>query len=499
MIKLKHWPLSVLVALLQGCTVGPDYHRPQTPDMPATFSPVNAEPTAGPQASAAGDEFWNRFEDPELTSLVKAALAANYDLRTALANYDAANALLRLARFDQLPTVTLSAQAGHQRNSTDEANGAARSHDVLANKAALSWELDFLGRVRRAVESQQAETEAKANDLYALQVAVVRQVASTYIDLRAAQKMLALSTMNADSQRETLTIVRGRLDAGRGSSYDLSRAQALLDTTLSRIPSLEARMAMDRHRLAVLVGLTPTALDTRLQHAADTLSVPATIEPDTPAQIIRRRPDVASAEQQLHAATARVGVATADLFPRVSLGAAVGTYAFSGGALYSSGAESNLALLGIDWSFLDVGRVKSRIAASDAAASGRLAAYQQTVLSALEDVENALVRVTRSKEEDARLASAANALEDAATIAGARYQAGAIDLFELLDVQRSLYSAQISAADSQARSATSAVDLFASLAGGWPLQAPDRQQAEPIKPAQAPTADHWPSTRRPSR
>ncbi|WP_248672875.1 efflux transporter outer membrane subunit [Pseudomonas agarici] len=462
------------MAILQGCTVGPDFHRPQTPDMPETFTQANVAPAAQSQANAADYEFWNRFEDPQLTSLVKTALAANYDLRTALANYDAANALLRLARFDQIPTVTLSAQAGHQRLSTDEANGASRSDDVYANKASLNWELDFVGRIRRSVESQKSETAARASDLQAMQVAVVSQVASTYIDLRAAQKILRLSKTNADSQRETLDIVQGRLDAGRGSTYDLSRAQAQLDTTLSRIPQLEARVAVDRHRLAVLAGLTPTALDAQLQKDTGMPVVPDVIEPGTPADIIRRRPDVASAEYQLHAATARVGVATADLFPRVSLGAAFGTYAFSGDGLYSSSGESNLALLGIDWSFLDVGRVKSRIAAADAQAAARLAGYQQTVLRALEDVDNALVRFARNKDENARLVSASNGWEKAAGISSARYQAGAIELFELLDAQRSLYNAQISEADSQARSTTSAVDLFVSLAGGWPQYVPQQ-------------------------
>ena len=230
----------------------------------------------------------------------------------ALANYDAANALLRLARFDQIPTVTMSAQAGRQRSSTDQANGAARSHAVYGNSASLNWELDLVGRVRRSVESHRAETQARASDLHAMQVAVVSQVASTYIDLRAAQKMLGLSNANADSQRQTLEVVQGRLNAGRGSSYELSRAQAQLDITVSRIPQLEARVAVDRHRLAVLAGLTPTALDARLQKDTGMPAVPDNLDPGTPADLLRRRPDVASAEYQLHAATARVGVATAD-------------------------------------------------------------------------------------------------------------------------------------------------------------------------------------------
>lgn len=170
-----------------------------------------------------------------------------------------------------------------------------------------------------------------------------------------------------------------------------------------------------------------------------------------------------------------MGVATADLFPRLSLGAALGTYAFTGTGLYGGASESNLAVLGIDWSFLDVGRVNSRIATADAEAAGRLAGYQQTVLGALEDVENALVRLARSKEQTARLTSAAEGWQNAAKLSRARYEAGAIELFELLDVQRSLYDAQLQQADSQAGSTTRAVDLFVALAGGWP-QHPVQQE-----------------------
>ena len=470
----KHSVLPLLLVLLQSCTVGPNFHRPKLPELPNAFAHEDNSTKVQAPTTAADDAFWQRFADPQLSGLVKAALAANPDLRTALAHYDAANALLREVRFDEIPTVTMTAQAGHQRVSKDEANDAARSHDLYGNKSSLTWELDLLGRVRRSVESQRSEVAARANELQAMQVTVVSDVANSYIDLRAAQKMLRLSRANADSQRQTLAIVQGRLDAGRSSTYDLSRTQAQLETTLSRIPQLQARIAVDRHRLAVLAGLTPTAPDAQLQQDSDMPAIPEDIEPGTPAEIIRRRPDVAAAEHRLHAATARVGVATADLFPRVSLGAALGTYAFHGGGLYAAGSESNLALLGIDWSFLVVGRVRSRIAAADAEAAAQLASYQKTVLGALEDVDNAQARFARNKEENARRLSAANDWKTAATLSNARYQAGAIELFELLDVQRSMYDAQLSQADSQARSTSSAVDLFVALAGGWPQYLPSQ-------------------------
>ncbi|MGY2373527.1 efflux transporter outer membrane subunit [Pseudomonas sp. SDO524_S393] len=466
MVNLKSYSLPVLLVLLAGCTVGPDFSRPETTALPQSFTNISG-PNVASRDEAADYQFWRQFNDPQLTELVEQALSQNYDLRTALANFDAANALLRAAKFDQIPTVTMSADAGHQRLSSDEANGTSRSNDVYSHKASLSWELDFFGRVRRSLESKRSEVEAKASDLKAIQVVVVSNVATTYIDLRAAQRMLELSKANAVSQRQTLDIVKGRLDAGRGSTYELSRAQAQLDTTLARIPQFEVKIAIDKHRLAVLTGMSPASYDSLLPGEAAMPSVPETIKADTPANVIRRRPDVASAEHTLHAATAQIGVTTADLFPRVTLGAAIGTYAFNGSSLYSNSAESNLTLLGIDWSFLDAGRVKSRIEAADAEAAGRLANYQQTVLMALEDVENAIVGFSRIKDEDARLTSAAVELKRASDLAGDKYRAGAIELSERLDVQRELYSAQIEQTSSQARNAAAAVNLFISIAGGW--------------------------------
>ena len=311
-------------------------------------------------------------------------------MRVALARYDSDNALLREARFDRYPTVTASALAGHQRVSEDQAFGFPRSADIYGASANASWELDFFGRVRRGVEARGAETAARAGDLQALQISIVGEVASAYAHLRGTQERLRVARHNADNQRETLRIVNARLNAGRDSDFDTARAQAQFESTASRVPVFEAQIAVDQHRLAVLTGREPGALIAELDAPAPLPALPARIDPDTPAELLRRRPDVAAAEQRLHAATARVGVATADLFPRLSLRGMLGTFAFNSGGLFNGAGESNLVALGIDWSFLDVGRVRARIAASNAEASGLLAQYQQTVLLALEDVENCI-------------------------------------------------------------------------------------------------------------
>ncbi|MGN6514201.1 MAG: TolC family protein, partial [Lysobacteraceae bacterium] len=281
-----------------------------------------------------------------------------------------------------------------------------------------------------------------------------------------------------DNQRETLRLVQARADAGGGSDVDTAPARAQLEATLSRVPALEAAAAVQMHRLAVLTGHTPDALVAELEAPSALPALPPPLDPGTPGQLLRRRPDVAAAEERLHAATARIGVATADLFPRFTLGGLIGSQAVDTGALFGRDSETRVVALGIDWSFLDVGRVRARIAAGHADAEGELARYQQAVLRALEDTENALVRYGRTRSEDAHLESAARDSAEAARLARVRYDAGATGLFEVLDAERSQLQAQDAFADARTRSATSLVALYRALAGGWPQRLPVRQVAE---------------------
>ncbi|WP_245157004.1 efflux transporter outer membrane subunit [Lysobacter arenosi] len=376
---------SLLALALAACAVGPDYVRPDMPT-PANFArdegaaAVDAPATgdgnaavaqeASPQANA---EFWTSFNDPLLTRLVEESLTANHDLRIALASYDRSNALLRNAKLDRFPTVTASATGTDSRASSDQAPGVGRndrdgeSYNVQAD---ASWELDLFGRVRRNVESQRAEVWAAASDLDALQVAIVGEVARTYVELRGLQERLRVARDNSENQRETLRLVQARFDAGRGTEFDTSRARAQLEATLSRVPNLEAQVAVSMHRLAVLTGKTPEALITDLTPQQPLPTLPARLDPGTPGDLLRNRPDVIAAEHRLHAATAKIGVATADLFPRFTLFGLIGSQAIDSGALFERDSETRLIGLGIDWSFLDIGRVRARIAAADADAAG---------------------------------------------------------------------------------------------------------------------------------
>ncbi|MCW5117312.1 efflux transporter outer membrane subunit [Burkholderia cenocepacia] len=486
--RLSALAMSVTLA---ACAVGPDFKRPDTATAarfardahPATqhdAAPADTAPETPPGASAAADAtFWRGFGDPTLTQLIDAALAANQDLQVAVSRYDASNALLSQATFDRYPTITASGQIGHRLMSKDQAFGAPRSQrDAPTSSIGINaaWELDLFGRVRRSIESQRAETAASAADVRAVRVAIAGEVASTYVDLRGSQERLRIARENADNQKQTLALINARVGAGRGSELDAARARAQYESTTSRIAVYEAAIGVDEHRLAVLTGQTPDALIGRfdLPGTAASTGTPvllpalaADIDPGAPGELLRRRPDVAAAEARLHAATARVGVATADLFPRFTLSGLLGSATSSYG-FFRAGSDTNLIALGIDWSFLDVGRVRARIAASDAEAAGQLAQYRQTVLGALEETENALLRVARTRDETAHLVRAADDSARAAQLAQARFSAGAIDYYEVLDAQRTLLQAQDAAADGRMRSAASTVTLYKALAGGWP-------------------------------
>ncbi|TDK31090.1 efflux transporter outer membrane subunit [Luteimonas terrae] len=474
--------LTVLAtALLAACAVGPDHVRP-TVAVPATFADVAPpDATVASAAPAAADgAFWQAFGDPQLSALVDDTLAANHDLRIALARYDRANALLRGARFDQLPTIDASARGASNRASADQAPGVprdARDTDSFEAGIGASWELDLFGRVRRGVEAGRADVAASADDLRALQVAIVGEVATAYLDLRGLQERLRVATENAGNQQHTLALVDARREAGQDSDFDGARASAQAASTSARIPMLEAEIAVATHRIAVLTGRTPDALRQQLSAARALPDVPRTIDPGTPADILRVRPDVSAAEHRLHSVTARVGVATADLFPRLTLGGLIGSQAGDVGALFERDSETRLVALGIDWSFLDIGRVRARIAAADADASAELARYQQTVLRALEDTGNALVRFDRAHDADVELERAALDSARAARLARMRFEAGETGLLDVLDAERTQLDAEDAFASGRTRTATGAVAVYRAMAGGWPQTLPARETA----------------------
>jgi multidrug efflux system outer membrane protein len=465
---VRSWTAGVAAAAIAaGCAVGPNYHRPATPLDPHFVN--SGEP--GFAQDTAVERYWQSFADPLLDGLIDDALAYNKDLGAAAANLRAARAIRRQAGFDLFPTVTLSSGYSHNLYAQQQLPGVDQ-HDREFDSAKVGfdglWELDLLGRVRRNVEAARADVGAAAATLQDARVSVIAEVARDYFVLRGLQDQLALTRRNADNQSSSLKLTRVRLEAGRGNELDTSRAEAQWQTTLASIPSLEASIATTIYRLSVLTGRQPNALTERLapQPAPNLPSLNAI---GTPEELLRRRPDIRLAERRLAGATARVGVAVGDLFPKVTLTGSFGylapTFSEIGQehARYFSGGPS------ITWAAFDLGRVRARISSAKAQTDEALASYEGAVLNALEDTEGALISYGRSQARRDALQVAAAASDKAADLARRRFEGGLIDFLEVLDAERTALSAELLLSQSRTDSATSLIAVYKALGGGWEL------------------------------
>lgn len=449
---------------LTACAVGPNYVKPETKvsDQFANFDAAAFTP------DQTVTKFWSLFGDEILDGLVGDALAANHDLRIALSRFNEARASRRESTFNLFPTVTASGGYTKQRL-TEEQAVLRPSRDQAFYDAGFDaiWELDLFGRVRRGIEARRADAESAEASLRDAQVIVIAEVARTYLELRGQQGRLAVARRNVENQRESLNLANVRLDAGRGTELDTSRAQAQLSTTLASISPLEAAVASSIHRLSVLTGRQPTELRDRLIADRELPVVPAVTAIGNPTDLLRRRPDVRVAERNLAAATARIGVAVGDLFPVVSFTGNVGYAAARSSDLGNSGTDTYLIAPGISWAAFDLGRVRTRISGARARADGALASYEKAVLGALEETETALVFHARAKERLTYITAAADASAQASRLARARYEGGISDFLQVLDAERTQLEAEDALAQSRTEVATSLVAVFKALGGAW--------------------------------
>lgn len=455
-------------AALSACAVGPDYKIPTTDAGPAF---ANA---AHPEFSAQGVDvaWWKLFEDKDLTELVDKTVQNNRDLQTARANLREARALYLEAGLNLAPIVTSHANYTEQKRSVAALNNRAfvpRELKLYNTGFDAFWEVDIFGRVRRDVEASSDEVDAQEASLRDLGVSLISEVARNYFELRGLQNQLATAKKNAENQAKTLEITLVRLEGGRGTELDTSRASAQLDSTLATIPPLENFIQQAIHRLSVLTGQFPAALTERLSQPAPLPKIPKTIHIGQPAELLRRRPDIRIAERTLAAATARIGVATADLFPRVEFVGTIALEASTLSGLGAAGSDTFSAGPRISWAALDLGRVYARIKAADAQAEASLAQYEQTVLNALEETENALVNYNSQRSRRELLTSAAKASERAHELAHLRFAEGVSDFLTVLDTELRLLQDQERLAQSETATATALAALYKALGGGWEL------------------------------
>jgi multidrug efflux system outer membrane protein len=456
--------LATLAAALTGCAVGPNYVQPATP-----VAPQFAGATQGPYSGTdVQGNFWTQFSDPTLDRLIDQALAANHDLRIALGNLMEARAQRHEAQFDLAPTVTASGGYTKQRfPAVDSPTGEPLTQRFYDAGFDAFWELDFFGGVRRNIEARSAQVQGAEAGLRDAQVSVTAEVARTYFELCGEQARFAVAWRNVENQRATLQLTQARLEAGRSTELDTARAQAQLSATLSTLGPLEAAIARSIHRLSVLTGQQPDALRELLTPTRELPELPQLTAVGDPAALLRRRPDVRVAERELAASTALVGVAIADLFPKVTFTGNFSYAAAEPGQLGSSASRGYTIAPGITWAAFDLGRVRAEVAGSRAHADVALAGYEQTVLRALEETENALITHARTRDSLSDAAAAAAASQTAARIARTRYEGGMVDFLDVLDAERTQLADEDRLAQSRTDAATSLVAVYKALGGGW--------------------------------
>jgi NodT family efflux transporter outer membrane factor (OMF) lipoprotein len=477
-VRAPRLPAAALLALAAGCAAaGPDYEPPRA-EVPEAWRDAGAEGTAGGPADLAA--WWRRFGDPVLDHLVERAIGQGLDLREALARVREARALRGGAAADRFPTVDGVVSYRRSGESDETAAGAfAGDSDFFSAGLDAAWEVDLWGRVRRSVEAADAGLDASVEDARAVLVTVAAETALRYVELRAFRRRLAVSRGSVALQEESLALARARFETGLAGERDVSQARTSVETTRARIPALEAGARAAENRLAVLLGRPPGDLAEALAADRPIPAPPPEVAVGVPADLLRRRADVRRAERLLAAETARIGVAEADLYPRLVLLGRIGVEAEEAPGLGDAGSDAFSVGPSIRWNLFDGGRARSRIGAQDARAEQALVRWERAVLAALEEAENAMTAFARERERRRLLSEAYGEAARTADLARTQYAEGLSDFQVVVDSQRVLSLLADDLAVSEAAVAANLVALYKALGGGW-------ESAPPGAPGTAP-------------
>ena len=471
-----------LLVLIQACKVGPDYVRPEAPEPDAWQMKVAEEVN---QDEPPILTWWDELGDTVLTDLVRRAEFSNLDLKIAVARVREARALRGVAVGGYFPDVTLNGAYSYFKISENSLQGQAQQEagfDIEPQEQwdfslDASWEIDVWGRVRRQVEAATAQFEASVEDYRDVLVSLYAEVAAGYIDVRTFQTRLDFARQNAETQRQTVQLTRDRFNAGLVSGLDVSQAETNLASTEAEIPSLEIAVNNSLNRLAVLLGETPGALNGELGEIGPIPEPPDEIATGLPAELLRRRPDVRRAERLLAAQTALVGVAVADLYPSFSLTGILSLVAGGGTNLLTGESVGWSLIPGVRWNLFAGGKIRNNIRVQEARTEQALHIYEQSVLLALEEVEDVMVAYVSEKVRRDRLAEAAGAAQRSVNIVRTQYLSGLTDFQRYLDSERALFVEQDRLAASEGQVVRNLIALNKALGGGWSQQdlAPDRQ------------------------
>ncbi len=470
MKKRSSGMVALLSLTLAGCAVGPNYKRPATA-LPQQWS---VEQARGIAPGEPAERWWSSFHDPEFDKLVERAVNANLDLKLAAARVAEARAIRGVAKSDLFPSVGASVSATRNREhvvlpAPGSGSPALASVEFSNFQGGFdaSWELDVFGGVRRSVQAATADAVAAAEARRNVLVTVLGEVGRSYAELRGFQLRLDIAQKNINIQQDTLDLTKARATAGLATHLDVSRAAAQLETTRSVVPSLRSGVEISIHRLSVLLGEEPGALRAELLPSAPVPLTPPGVPIGMPTDLLERRPDIRQSEAQIVAATARVGQAKAEYFPRFILAGSAGRQAtelhdltLGLGNFFSAGPSISLPIF-------TAGRIRSQVRIQDARLQQAVIGYRSAILAALEETENALVQYSEEQTRRERLESAVKSNQEAVQLSNELYRAGLSDFLSVLDAQRELYANEDLLAQSRTAQTVNLIALYKALGGGW--------------------------------
>ncbi len=467
---MKPAPIAILacLAIVSGCAVGPNYHPPHISAPTAWSSPLAGGETNGPVALA---DWWKNFGDTNLDALMTQAVRSNLDLRIAEARVREARARRAVVAGGWWPS--LSGSAAYSRNRWGKnsfppiPSGVPLDYNLYNAGFDAAWEMDLFGGTRRAVEAANAEVGAAEYSRRDVLVSLLAEVARNYLEARGFQQRLAIARQNIQVQTEILDLTRSRFQHGLSSDLDVQQAAALLNATEAQVPSLKTGFQAAVHHLAVLLGQPPGTLLNEMAAEKPIPVTPPVVPVGLPSDLLERRPDIQRAERELAAATARIGVATADLFPKFSLTGVLGVESVSAGNWFDAASRYWTAGPTLQWNIFQAGRLRANIRVQTARQEQALETYQKTVLTALEEAENALVAYAQEQVRRRSLWNSVQADQRALELARQLYLSGLADFLRVLESERSLYAAQDALVQSDQTISLDLVQLYKALGGGW--------------------------------
>jgi len=471
----------VFLAVTVSCTVGPDYETPeleqQVPDAWKSAAAEEIEASESPL-----ETWWTTLNDPKLVELIHEARRENLSVQTAAARVQEARAQLGIATGQYYPDVIVDGSYSRVDPSENSAQipfpGAADPFDLYNLGVGFGWEIDVFGRLRRGAESARAGLEASIEDYRDVMVVLMADVAANYIEVRTLQERIKYGRANVEAQAGSLQLTQDRFDAGLSPLTDVTQAEYNLANSQAAIPRLEARLEGAVNRLAVLLGKPPGYVDDLLTGEFQIPDPDQAVTLGIPADLLRRRPDIRTAERQLASQTALIGVAKADLYPTFTLAGVLALESLDSSNFFDSDSTTWSLVPGLRWNIFSAGKIRNNIRVQEARTQQLLFTYEQSVLFALDEVESTMVAYEREQVRYRRLGEAVDASERTVELVRTQYMSGLTDFLNLLDAQRTLASQQDSWAESEGQVVQNLIALNRALGGGWDPPDPDNTPKE---------------------